>query len=208
MHIVLLGDSIFDNAAYTGRQPDVVTHLRAVLGDHHAATLCAIDGATIAGLAAQLRAVPRDATHIVVSIGGNDVLRQIDLLDLRVSSSRDALDAFGTRLDAFERAYRDALQLVIAAGRRVVLCTIYNGRLERDIARAAAIGLALFNDVILRIAFEHGLDVIELRLVCNAPDDYANPIEPSGPGGLKIAQAIARATGAEPGIERVSRVWV
>jgi hypothetical protein len=28
--------------------------------------------------------------------------------------------------------------------------------------------------------------------------DYANPIEPSGHGGLKIAQAIARATGTGP----------
>ena len=53
----------------------------------------------------------------------------------------------------------------------------------------------MFNDVILRVAFEHHLPVIDLRLVCNEPADYANPIEPSGRGGRKIALAIARATG-------------
>jgi hypothetical protein len=56
----------------------------------------------------------------------------------------------------------------------------------------------LFNDVIVRVAVEHHASVIDLRLVCNESADYANPIEPSGPGGLKIARAIARATGVRP----------
>jgi hypothetical protein len=56
----------------------------------------------------------------------------------------------------------------------------------------------LFNDVILRVAFEHHASVIDLRLVCNETADYANPIEPSGQGGMKIAQAIAQAVGAGP----------
>jgi hypothetical protein len=38
--------------------------------------------------------------------------------------------------------------------------------------------------------------VVDLRLVCGEPADYANPIEPSGRGGLKIARAVARAAGA------------
>ncbi len=65
----------------------------------------------------------------------------------------------------------------------------------------------MFNDVILRVAFEHHLPVIDLRLVCNEPVDYANPIEPSGRGGRKIAGAIARAIGAatdDIGYSRVS----
>jgi hypothetical protein len=208
MHIALLGDSIFDNAAYTGREPDVVSHLRALLPPTDQATLCAVDGATIANLAAQLRTVPPEATHLAVSIGGNDVLRHIDLLDLRVSSSLEALNEFSRRLAAFERAYRDAIALVTASGRPTVACTIYNGRLEQNIARAASIGLALFNDVILRTVTERRLDVIELRLVCNEASDYANPIEPSGPGGLKIARAIVRAIAGQTDINRVTRVWV
>ncbi len=63
-----------------------------------------------------------------------------------------------------------------------------------------------FNDVILRVAFELGVNVIDLRQVCVESADYANPIEPSGTGGRKIARAIARAVGAVPGavVSRVS----
>ena len=70
----------------------------------------------------------------------------------------------------------------------------------------ARIGLRTFNDVILRVAFENRLAVIDLRLVCSEPADYANPIEPSGGGGLKIATAIARAAGAIRG-GAASLVW-
>jgi hypothetical protein len=44
------------------------------------------------------------------------------------------------------------------------------------------------------VAFEHALTVIDLRLVCTDPADYANPIEPASHGGAKIARAIAHAT--------------
>jgi hypothetical protein len=36
-----------------------------------------------------------------------------------------------------------------------------------------------------------------LRLVCTEPSDYANPIEPSGSGGRKIALAIAASLGID-----------
>ena len=44
-HIVLLGDSIFDNGAYTQGEPDVVTHLRTLLPAGARAMLLAKDGA-------------------------------------------------------------------------------------------------------------------------------------------------------------------
>jgi hypothetical protein len=54
-------------------------------------------------------------------------------------------------------------------------------------------GLTIFNDVILRVATELGLMVIDLRAVCCSPADYANPIEPSVIGGAKIARALVNA---------------
>jgi hypothetical protein len=54
----------------------------------------------------------------------------------------------------------------------------------------------LFNDAILRVAFERALEVIDLRFVCSEAADNANPIEPSSTGGPKIASAIAQACGA------------
>jgi len=53
------------------------------------------------------------------------------------------------------------------------------------------VALTVFNDAIVRTACAHGLDVIDLRAVCEQPRDYANPIEPSSIGGAKIARAIA-----------------
>jgi hypothetical protein len=93
-HIVLLGDSIFDNAAHTRGGPDVVTRLRQFLPPSWEATLCAVDGATTLGLAAQLARVPVSATHLVIAIGGNDALQNSDLLSLRVASSAQALEIF------------------------------------------------------------------------------------------------------------------
>jgi hypothetical protein len=202
--IVLLGDSIFDNASYTGREPDVVTHLNTVLPSGSSAILLAVDGATTAGIAAQLRRVPRDTTHLVMSVGGNDALRNLDLLSLRVSSSAEALHIFAKRVSAFERAYRSVLKEVLALRLPLTVCTIYNGALEKNVATIASLALALFNDAILRAAVDHHVDIVELRAICTEPSDYANPIEPSGSGGLKIAKAIARALS---GNARASRVF-
>lgn len=198
-HITLLGDSIFDNRAYTGGEPDVVTHLRARLPADAGATLLAVDGATTRTMAPQAARIPEAATHLVVSIGGNDALGDVDLLDAPARGTADALRLFGDRLQRFEASYRSAVAPVLARHLPAVLCTIYNGALEDpDQAARARVALMLFNDVILRVAFEHHASVIDLRLVCSEPGDYANPIEPSGPGGAKIADAIARATGIRP----------
>ena len=44
-HVVLIGDSIFDNGAYVAGGPDVVTQLRERLPQGWRATLGAVDGA-------------------------------------------------------------------------------------------------------------------------------------------------------------------
>jgi hypothetical protein len=193
-HLVLLGDSIFDNGAYTGAEPDVITHLRSILPTGWAATLCAVDGSTTRDLALQLPGVPQEASHLVVSIGGNDALLNSDLLDTEVRSTAEALELFDERLQEFETSYRQAIAAVLRLGRPTVVCSIYNGNLPDPLqARAARVALMMFNDVILRVAAEHRLPAIDLRLVCTEPEDYANPIEPSGRGGAKIARAIAQA---------------
>lgn len=126
-HVVLLGDSIFDNAAYVAGGPDVIRQLREML------------------------------------------------------------------------PYRKLLTSLIARRLPLTVCTIYNGNLEPPVRRIAATALSVFNDAVLRLAAEHALSVIELRLVCTEPRDYANPIEPSVTGGSKIARAIAGVvTGTKP----------
>jgi hypothetical protein len=55
--VVLLGDSIFDNKAYVGSGPDVITQLRDDLPSGWTATLAARDGSTTADIAGQLKAI-------------------------------------------------------------------------------------------------------------------------------------------------------
>ena len=75
-----------------------------------------------------------------------------------------------------------------------MVCTVYHGNFpDADYQRRVVVALTLFNDVILRVAADHGLTVIDLRRICTAPADYANPIEPSSAGGAKIARAIVQA---------------
>jgi hypothetical protein len=206
-HVVLLGDSIFDNRAYTRGGPDVITQLRGMLPDGWRATLGAVDGATTEDFGPQVSALPPDTTHIVVSIGGNDALGHIDLLGRPARSSAEVLAAFAGAAESFERRYRRAVASVLGRGAPVTLCTIYNGNFpEAGFQRLASTALTVFNDAILRIAFEHALAVIDLRLVCNEPDDYANPIEPSSHGGAKIAKSIARVLQLDRAVGRVARV--
>ena len=180
------------------------------------AALLAVDGSVIEDLEAQLVSVPSEASHLVIAIGGNNVLANLDVLELRVKSSSEALLKLGQRMAGFERAYRKAIGRAISLGRETILCTIYNGNLDAaegidasllpDPA-VARVGLTAFNDAILRVAFENRVAVIDLRLVCSEPADYANPIEPSSRGGEKIARAIVRAVGRSDSAEH-SRVFV
>jgi hypothetical protein len=197
LHLVLLGDSIFDNAAYTRGEPDVAAHLRRLVPPPWKVTLLAVDGATSGRVAQQVSRIPDDASHLALAVGGNDALGNFDLLSSRVGSTAEALDLFRERIELFAQAYGRALDAVMAAHRPTVVCTIYNGALpEPAEARRASVALALFNDVIVRAALERGCRLIELRHVCSEPQDYANPIEPSGRGGGKIARALARVAGA------------
>jgi hypothetical protein len=206
-HIALLGDSIFDNASYTGGLPDVVTHLRALLPVGFKASLLAVDGSTTADLGDQVSGIPADVTRIVLSLGGNDALLNVDLLNLPVSSTHEALLLFGERVAEFEQNYRAALATLLERAPNTTVCTIYNGNLPDDQALTARVALMMFNDVILRAAFHWRLPVIDLRLVCSEPSDYANPIEPSGSGGAKIARTIVATLDRAPDPASVSRVF-
>lgn len=191
-HIILLGDSIFDNGVYVPGQPDVVKQLRAALPDGWKASLLAVDGAVTRGVASQLVRIPADATHLVVSVGGNDALGESHLLG---SPARTVGEALMMLLDAQQRFagnYAYMLEGVLSRQLPTALCTIYDTPTWAPNQRIIKAALALFNDVITRAAFGNALPLIDLRLICSDDDDYANPIEPSTKGGEKMAAAIAR----------------
>jgi lysophospholipase L1-like esterase len=189
--LVLIGDSIFDNAAYTRGGPDVVSQVRALLPRGWEATLLAVDGSTTDQVVGQLGRLPRNATHLVLSVGGNDALQHLGILDAPSTSIAKSVEVLAGIASDFERRYRVAIAACLDTARPLAVCTIYNGYFDDpSFQRIASATLTLFNDAIIRVAIEHALPVIDLRLVCVTAEDYANPIEPSSVGGEKIARAI------------------
>jgi len=190
-HVVLIGDSILDNAAYTRGGPDVVSQVRELLPPGWEATLLAVDGSTTDQVADQIGRLPKHATHLVLSVGGNNALMHLRILEAPVSSMTKAIDALADIAADFEKRYRVAVAACLETALPLTVCTVYNGWFDdQSFQRVAATTLTVFNDAIIRVAIEYALPVIDLRLVCVTADDYANPIEPSSVGGAKIARVI------------------
>lgn len=200
-HVILLGDSIFDNGRYTGGGPDVVTQVQGRLPSGWSASLLAVDGSVTADIAGQMQRLPNTATHLVLSVGGNDAIMNSSRLGFSLfgfgsgtPSTQDPLQVMAEVSEDFAKSYRLAIDVCLRTHLPLVVCAIYNGCFpDPNYQRLAALGLTVFNDVILRVAIERRLPVIDLRAVCSEPEDYANPIEPSSAGGEKIAQAIVAA---------------
>jgi GDSL-like Lipase/Acylhydrolase family len=194
-HVVLLGDSIFDNAAYLAAgTPDVVRQVRHQFPCESKATLAAVDGSKMRDVRKQLRSLPTDATHLVLSVGGNDALGSSDFLTASSRSTAETLLGLADIGDEFERGYFAMLTEVLAQGLPTAVCTVYYPRFpEATLQRMAVTALTVFNDCIIRAAFAHSLPLLDLRLICTEEGDYANSIEPSARGGEKIARAIVEA---------------
>jgi hypothetical protein len=207
-HLILLGDSIFDNSAYTEGGPDVVNQVREILPGGWTATLLAVDGATTDDVADQLALLPADASHLVLSIGGNNALLQASVLDNPASSTGQAVGYLADEAARFEKYYRSAIKECLRPGLPLTVCTIYNGCFpDPAYQRVVSTALMVFNDAILRVAIEHRLQVIDLRAICSRPEDYANPIEPSSVGGGKIARVIATLITAAGPADRATRIF-
>jgi lysophospholipase L1-like esterase len=192
-HIVLLGDSVFDNKAYVDGGLDVIEQIRRQIPAGWKASLLAVDGSVVENVRNQALDLPDDATHLVISAGGNDAILNAGILQQKVASSAEVLDKLADIAGEFERHYREMLQSVLSLNKPTAVCKIYYPRIPEPFTQKIAVAaLATFNDVIIRLAFQSGVPLIDLRLVCDENSDYANEIEPSEKGGGKIANAIVR----------------
>lgn len=191
-HVVLLGDSAFANAAYTEGGPDVAAQLKQLLPGDWQVTVLAADSALNADIATQLEQLPADASHLVLSVSGDNALGLEAFFEDEVDTVADALEQLNEIREDFTASYRKMLDGVLARNLPVAIATIHDARYS-DAARTGMSNTALvaYNDVITREAFARGLPVIDLRLIMSAREDYANPIEASVTGGEKIARAVA-----------------
>jgi hypothetical protein len=194
VHLALLGDSTFDNKAYTQDSPSVTEHL-IQLGN--TVTLCAKDGALISALLPQSQTIPETATHLIISIGGNNGLSLSGILLKPIDTVEQGVILLHDALQTFEAEYSQAINELsqqFGSTKKIILCTLYNPCFEyynvSPNQKAVNVGVTMIADVIQKVAHRHGFPVIDFRRFMTTPECFANPIEPSGIGGEKIAKAI------------------
>ena len=149
----------------------MIAQLRERLPDGWRATLGAVDGSTVAGLAQQLARIPEGATHLVISAGGNDALGYASILAAPSRSMTESLAQLADIGDAFQAHYRAAVENVL--GRRAADSCLHHLRPTLSTIpvqrRLGATALTIINDAIIREAVRFGLPGrIDLRLVCSA----------------------------------------
>ncbi|MDC0140738.1 SGNH/GDSL hydrolase family protein [bacterium] len=213
--IYLLGDSIIDNTPYVQKnEKDVVSHLNSMYKSSPQINIYnrAVDGHTMKDLLdTQLSDEGlNEATNIVVSIGGNDLLGNlyflIDAMGLYQGQESKVFQRTTTRNKSFEDTYFEIIKPMqqeyesIVANlsnyrAKLLLCTVYEGDLVdtdefNDVIYSSKTMLSIFNDIVYRTAQKYNAEVLELRDIFVSPEDYANPIEPSHIGGEKLAKAI------------------
>jgi len=201
LRLGLLGDSTIDNKRYVGSGRDVTDWMFKLQPNSIQTFQFAKDGATIGDIYEQFElALATRVDAIVISVGGNDLLRHADLLsDVHIPSTTLYLADLEHRVRRFGEEYRQMLEHILNRPNApiVAVCSIYNPMFRVASERASAQTLIrLFNDEIVQVgctAEAKGLepvDLIDLRTVCYKDKHFVNEIEPSERGGKKIAKAI------------------
>jgi len=192
-HLALLGDSIFDNAAYVPGAPAVIDQVNAKLPPGWQASLLAVDGSLARDVVKQISRLPGSVTHLVLSVGGNDALGALALMySPTPMPMMNALAMLAEVQLKFEAQYLQVITALMATGKPLLICTIYDK--VPGLSAELRTALALFNDVIIRAGAGNGIPVLDLRAICTDETDYStlSPIEPSSVGGDKIAGRIVR----------------
>jgi hypothetical protein len=76
-HLVLLGDSIFDNGPYTSGGPDVTSQLRKLLPSGWGVSLLAVDGSTTLNSVNAIRR-PAEFFRVIHCIEGAELVRIVN----------------------------------------------------------------------------------------------------------------------------------
>ena len=184
---------MIDNKAYVGGGPDATEQLGNLVPREWKITRLALDGAVSSGVLGQLERLPRDTTHIVISAGGNDALGRSSVLDETANSVASALVRLAAIQDGFRTDYAAMMDAAARHKLPTAVCTVYDPRYPEPLRkRLSSLALSVINDVITREAFARDMTLMDLRVMFSEDGDFANPIEPSVQGGMKLARGIQR----------------
>ena len=192
----LLVDSIIDNKIYVGPYELSVTEHLYNLTDAIINSI-AVDGHTTKDVIHnQLNKLPHYSTHQVLSIGGNDLLQNINFLKNNDElSTKEVFEQAVGIMAPIKRRYQTIVEKLSQQDSNILLCTVYEGNLLNDpllydIALSSKAMVSMLNDIVYSTANTYNAQVLELRNIFTKPKDYANPIEPSHIGGSKFALEI------------------
>ena len=177
------------------------------MGQHAKITNLAVDGHKINDITNQLYNLPQDTTDIFVSIGGNDGLDNLSIFRNRVNTVGEALRHMYAIGKKFKRKYSSMIDSVSSYSIPTTFCSIYYPRFDsrslnriehymsnlpngNEIQEMVMAAETIFNDIISYEIFKRKIPLIDLRVLCDDDEDFANPIEPSSIGGMKIARMI------------------
>ena len=122
-YVSLLGDSIIDNKIYVEEgELSVNEHLQNNSSSNF--TMIAVDGDTTEEvLDNQLDILKEPVSHIVLSIGGNDLLQNLHLLQDETSGMKFALEKSSELIGEIQENYTKILEHLSQYDAKVLLCT-------------------------------------------------------------------------------------
>ena len=190
--LVLMGDSTLANIAHTG-PPELLEQLREVLPADWSAHLCAIDGARIDDVFGQIPTVPEDASHILLSIGGNNCIEFTHHLKSVMPNLGKALYYTDTLRVRLAQSYRRLLDEILELGKPTMVCTVYNPKLpSQGQQRIVETIIAMVNDAIIAGACATQTPVLDLRPLGVERANFVSPIELNHRGAQFFCDAIVR----------------
>jgi lysophospholipase L1-like esterase len=179
-NIVLIGDSVLNNANYVPSEKSVVDILKTKT---QKVFNFAKDGATISDCYGQLDKIPIDLnttdTYVFISAGGNDILNKRGQLD-----SSEIRKLFNSYMD-FIKALRVKL-----GSAKINICNLYLPSNPRYNTYKSSI--EEWNQLITENSSKIGemYNIINVDTLLTTPDDFVYDIEPSEIASQKIANVI------------------
>jgi len=179
-HIVLMGDSMFDNKNYVYYNETVSKHLM----EYHYNTInVAKDGAVIADLKKQVDKIPKKMQNkdnlLFISIGGNNILNGYSLKEDNfgdVTLIKEIFEHYKTNID----------KIIMKTKMSVILLDLYYPPKKQEYFKL----IDWWNIYLKQFANERNLPVLEVSEILNKGGDFVNAIEPSNKGGKILSKAI------------------
>jgi hypothetical protein len=188
-HVVLLGDALLDAYSSIDKTPGKFED--ALLPGTRDQWKISVVSAAEVERAGSSQVLPGDATHAIIFIEGNYAIERSGLLDSRPSACGQTLEQLSLAADEFERTLAQLIHVAKAARLVIMVCTMFQPCYRDPVRqRTACAALAVFNDRVIKRAAEARVSLIDLRLICNEPEDYDQPTRLSQSGLQKAANVI------------------